>query len=72
MIPKHKKIIIVSFFLALIPGGQQKIVMVRILALKKAGRIDKRIPERCVPVWFYILGMNHSQYLFRFASEEVR
>src|SRR3954462_1876763 len=71
IIPQRKKIIIISFFLSLIPGGKKKIIMVSILTLKKARRIDKRIPERCVPVWFYILRMDHSKNLFGPASEQI-
>jgi len=40
-----------------------------ILTLQKAGRIDKSIPKRRVPVWFYILRMDHAKHLFGPATE---
>src|SRR4030095_17060917 len=71
MISKHEKIIIISLFFALVPGRKKKIVMIRILVLEKTRRIDKRISERCVPIWFYILGMDHAENLFGSGAKQI-
>jgi hypothetical protein len=69
MISQHEKIIVIPLGLALIPGGEEDIIVIGILILEEAGRIHKPILKGCVPVWPYILRVHHFNDLFRATAQ---